>query len=104
GVHLVFSADANINHIDQSYYSLGTGLSQLVANSFYGVITNPASALSQPTVQQIQLLRPYPQFSAVSGEHGPPMRKSTYHAMQVKLTKRYSNGLNLNVRYTLSKM
>jgi hypothetical protein len=104
GVHLVFSANANINHIDQSYYSLGTGLNQLVTNPFYGVITNPASALSQPTVQQIQLLRPYPQFSAVSGAPGPPIGNSTYHAMQVKLTKRYSNGLNLNVRYTLSKM
>jgi len=104
GVHLVFSADANIDHINQAYYSLGTGLNALVPNPFYGIITNPSSALSQPTVQQIALLRPYPQFASVSGAPGPPIGNSTYDALQVKFTKRYSNGLSLNFRYTFSKM
>jgi hypothetical protein len=104
GVHLVFSADANIDHINQSYYSLGTGLNALVPNPFYGIITNASSALSQPTVQRIALLRPYPQFASVSGAPGPPIGNSTYHSLQVKYTKRYSAGLSLNFRYTLSKM
>jgi Carboxypeptidase regulatory-like domain/TonB dependent receptor len=104
GVHLVFSGVSNIDAINQSYYSLGTGLNQLVTNPFYGTVTNPSSALSQPTVQLIQLLRPYPQFTSVSGAPGPPIGNSTYHSMQVKYTKRYSNGLNFNFRYTFSKM
>jgi hypothetical protein len=104
GIHLVFSADANIDHINQSYYSLGTGLNTLVPNPFYGIITNASSALSQPTVQQIALLRPFPEFSSVSGAPGPPIGNSSYQSMQAKFTKRYSNGLNFSVRYTFSKM
>jgi hypothetical protein len=104
GVHLVYSANNNIDHIDQSNYSLGTGLNQLVTNPFYGIITNPSSALSQPTVQRIALLRPFPQFASVAGAPGPPLGNSTYHAMQAKFSKRLSDGLNYNFHYTLAKM
>jgi hypothetical protein len=50
-----------------------------------------------------QLLRPYPQYtnitSAVAG-----WANSSYHALQVKIEKRYSQNLTLLVSYTYSKM
>ena len=53
-----------------------------------------------------QSLRPYPQYSAVDTENGQgdKIGHSTYNAMQVKLTKRYSSGLTIGASYVLSKL
>ncbi len=107
GVHLGSSDNANLNRIDQSYYTLGAGLNDMVANPFYGVITDPVSTLSKATVVRSQLLRPYPQYAGASGVSGlpaPPIGNSIYHAAQFKFAKRYSHGLNLSAHYTFSKM
>ena len=82
--------------------SLGNQLNQLVPNPFYGIITNPASTLSNPTVQQSQLLKPYPQFTGLSG-NDPPWADSIYHSLQVRIEKRFSNGLQLLGTYVFSK-
>src|SRR5262249_38076586 len=52
--------------------------------------------------QQDQRLRPFPQFSDVILK-SPPWGNSTYHALNVKLEKRYTNGLNFLMNYTWSK-
>src|SRR5262249_48154003 len=54
-----------------------------------------------PAVQN-QLLRTYPQFGNVM-QISPPWGNSTYHAMNIKVEKRYSSGLNLLVNFTWSK-
>jgi hypothetical protein len=77
-------------------------LNSLVPNPFYGIITNPASSLSSPTVVQSQLLKPYPQFTGLSG-NDPPWADSSYHALQVRVEKRFSNGLQLLGTYVFSK-
>jgi hypothetical protein len=77
-------------------------LNSFVPNPFYGIITNPASSLSNATVQQYQLLRPYPQFTGLSG-NDPPWAKSIYHALQIRAEKRFSNGLQLLATYVFSK-
>ncbi len=51
---------------------------------------------------QNQRLRPFPQFNDVV-EKSPPWGNSNYHAMNVKLEKRYSGGLNVLMNYTWSK-
>ena len=53
-----------------------------------------------------QSLRPYPQYSTVDTINGQGDRigHSTYNAMQVKFTKRYSSGLTVQGSYVLSKM
>ncbi|MCP5119060.1 MAG: TonB-dependent receptor, partial [bacterium] len=51
---------------------------------------------------QSQSARPFPQFSSVWHE-SPPWGNSSYHAMNVKLEKRYSGGLNFLINYTYSK-
>jgi hypothetical protein len=95
----------NQQRIDQGYYSLGAGLNNQVPNPFYGIITDPlATVLNKPTVQLMQLLYPYPQFTSVGAWPAPPIADSIYNAAQVKYTKRYSHGFNVSAHYTLSKM
>lgn len=104
GVHLYFGNNTALNRIDQRYLSLGASLNDVVSNPFFGVITDPLSALSKPTVTRIQLLRPYPQFTTVAGVTGPPTANSIYHALQVQFTKRFSHGVSASGHYTFSKM
>ncbi|HYI94526.1 MAG TPA: TonB-dependent receptor [Bryobacteraceae bacterium] len=51
---------------------------------------------------QSQTARPFPQYNNVMLV-SPPWGNSTYHALNVKLEKRYSAGLNFLVNYTWSK-
>jgi len=50
-----------------------------------------------------QALRPAPQFLGVPPFLGPPLGKSWYDALQVKATKRYSHGLQMQSSFTWSK-
>ena len=52
-----------------------------------------------------QALRPYPQYARVDtiSGGGDRLGHSTYHSMEVKLSKRYSAGLTLQASYVLSK-
>ncbi len=104
GRRMYFGNNGALNRIDPSYLSYGASLNDLVANPFYGIINDPLSPLSKPEVSQIQLLRPYPQFTGVSGVTGPPTANSSYHAMQVHYTKRFSHGFSASAHYTFSKM
>lgn len=53
-----------------------------------------------------QALRPFPQYSAIDTTNGQGDRlgHSTYHSMQIKLSKRYSSGITIQGSYVLSKM
>ena len=81
--------------------SKGADLKTLVANPFFGSITNGTLATAQ--VQKAQLLRPYPQFSAVTFGNSS-YGASTYHALQVKATRRFSAGFSMMFAYTFSKV
>src|SRR5262249_51523849 len=91
GTHLYFGGAGTLNYLGLWLESATpdqiTQLNTLVTNPFYGIITNPASTLSNPTVAQSQLLRPYPQFTGFSG-NDPPWANSIYHALQVRVEKR----------------
>lgn len=52
-----------------------------------------------------QALRPYPQYALIDTINGGGDRAghSTYHSMQLKLSRRYSSGLTLQASYVLSK-
>jgi hypothetical protein len=54
-----------------------------------------------PTVQS-QVLRPFPQFGNITSI-GPSWGNSTYHSMNIKIDKRFSNGLNFLSNYTWAK-
>src|SRR5262249_14736405 len=77
------------------------GLDQQVANPFFGVIGS--GVLAGATVPRQRLLRPYPQFTAVNIPSDTPGASSGYNALEAKVTKRLSAGLNPLSRFPLSK-
>lgn len=91
------------NQLPMEQLALATALNQTVPNPFSGVITDPTSTLSRATAQRGQLLRPYPHFTGM-GASQAPVGHSTYHAMQVKLERRFSQGLAVLLAYTTSKL
>jgi hypothetical protein len=104
GVNLPLN-NFNLNQLDPEHQKLGnSALGQLVPNPFFGVITDPLSALSRATVTRGSLLRPYPQYNALN--YSRPLANmggSDYQSLQLKLQKRFSAGLSFLAHYTWSK-
>jgi hypothetical protein len=80
--------------------SYGAQLLQPVANPFYGKITT--GALSTPTVQLRQLLRPFPQYQDVL-IFRDPYGDMDYESMTARVVQQYSHGVLFQLAYTLSK-
>ena len=101
GVH-VQASGLNLNQINPKYFSMGNALLTQVPNPFFGHITSSGCSLDQPTIQQGQLLRPYPAFCDIN-ESLDPAGGSNYNALNVNYTHRVSQGLTLLASYTFSK-
>jgi hypothetical protein len=83
-----------------------TNLAASSPNPFYNKtnpIINPNYALGAPTVTNSHLLSPYPQYNGVS-QASADYADSTYHSMQVKLTKRFTGGASISAGYTYAKL
>jgi hypothetical protein len=93
----------NINQYPNEFLPLQTRLNTRVANPFFGVITDPTSALSQSTITVQQLLRPYPHYTGVT-QSSLPIGRSWYHSFQLEASKRMAMGLYFGVAYTQSKL
>jgi hypothetical protein len=63
----------------------------------------PGSAFNGATVPRQQLLFAYPHFSNVSISN-LPIGGQSYHSLQMKGTRRYSNGIATQFSYTWAKM
>jgi len=101
GVKLL-GTGVQFNQLPNVYQALGDQLNDQIDNPFFGVIPSNLG-LGRPTVNLGQLLRPFPHFTGVTTPRGYEFH-STYHALQTKFRKRYSNGLQLLAAYTWSKM
>ncbi len=99
GVHLF--GPLNYDQLPDQDLALGSALRTVVQNPFYGVITS--GPLSTATVQTAQLLRPYPQFNSVIATNNS-YGDSIYHSLQLKIQRRFSNGLGMLLSYTHSKL
>ena len=102
GVHLPIGID--FNQLNPIYQSLGTDLTRLVPNPFYGLTS--AGILASTTVALGQLLRPFPQYGSVStSSPAVAMNRgsSIYHALVLRVEKRFSHGVSFLVSYTGSK-
>jgi hypothetical protein len=100
-VHVTTSG-LNLNQLDAKYLSMGNALDTLVPNPFFGHITSSGCGLDQATVQQGQLLRPYPEFCDVT-ENLDPAGNGTYNALDFNYTHRATKDLTLLASYTFSK-
>lgn len=107
GTHLYFGGASGLNYLgpEIEHYSLDqiAALQAYVTNPFYKFITNPNSPLSSPTIQEYQLLLPFPQFPSGFSGDSPPCANSIYNAFQLRLEKRLSAGLQFLMTYVFSK-
>jgi hypothetical protein len=109
GTHLYY-AGTWLSHlgpwIEQADPTMIAAMNTFIPNPFYGVITNLASPLSAPTIWAGTFYSVpsgyFPQFASVNPT-SPAAADSIYHALQLKVEKRMSNGLQFLGTYVLSK-
>jgi hypothetical protein len=106
GTDLAFGDFTNLNYlgpwVEKASAAQINALEAPVTNPFYGIITNPTSGLSGPTILQSQLDVPFPQFTGLSLIDAP-FAGSNYQSFQLKIEKRFSQGLQFLASYTNSK-
>jgi hypothetical protein len=102
GVHLNKSGanQLNLDQLTPASIALGNKLQQSVPNPFYGIITTGPE--STATIPLYYLLAPFPQFAVVQAEF-PTGGYSSYHAVQLKVEKRFSHGLTALLSFTGQK-
>ena len=97
-------SNLNVNQIPDQYLALGSdALLRQVPNPFFGIITNPGTVMSQPTVAAGLLLRPFPQYDRVL-QLDPHKGRSDYHSMQLSFRKRFTAGGLVTAAYTWSRL
>ncbi len=72
-------------------------------NPFFGLPAGQGFAVTSPTVQRRQLLRPFPQFGDILMRQNTSGR-SQYHAAIFKVEKRITNGWGGRMNYTYSRL
>jgi hypothetical protein len=100
----------NPNQVDSKYLSYGDCLSVNVAQQSSSAACAGKAVVALPyasfTGTVAQALRPFPQYGSLWVDNdlsANPFGFYTYHAMQAKLVKRFSDGLTAMVSYTISK-
>ena len=94
--------DTNLNQLRTDELALGSRLTEQVLNPFFGDVPASSSA-GRPTIPYHQLLRAYPQFTAVT-LYRNNVGHSTYHSLQARLERRVTRGVTASASYTFSKL
>ena len=93
----------NINVLSSDQLALGTAyLNQGFANPFYGVLPASTPRGSVTSVQHRVLMLPYPQFGNIT-MGGMSVGHSWYNSLQLRLEKRFKQGIYLLATYSNSK-
>lgn len=90
-----------LNQLPDLYLAEGPALLQQVPNPFFGLVTGGGPNAGR-TIARGRLLRPYPQYDGI-GYPNLAGGSSTYHSLQLRVQKRFSNGVSLLGAYTRSK-
>ena len=91
----------SLNQLPASYMSLGSKLNEKVDNPFYGT-PYAIGVLAASKTSRAQLLRPYPQFTDIIPIYSVGA-SSFYNSLQITATKRYTQGLQMQLAYTWGK-
>jgi hypothetical protein len=94
------SASINENALNPSLLSLGSALTQSVANPFYG--NGGAGVVGTANVTASQLLLPYPTYGSIS-KLFTDNNKARYDSMVFKAQKNFSHGLTFLSSFTWSR-
>jgi hypothetical protein len=96
----------DVDHITLAQRLMGVAnpsyLSQAEPNPFSGAPQLAGTSLAAATITEGQALLPYPQFTDIT-ETSVPKGYSWYNSMEVRLSKRFSQGLTVILVYTLAK-
>jgi hypothetical protein len=102
GVHLQQNT-VQIDQIPDADLALQSALTAPVTNPFAGIATGPLAPSVAPTIIAGQLLRPYPEYTGVNIT-GYGCCESSYHSLQVTVTRRFQGGGTLLAAYTNAKL
>jgi len=94
------TANINLNALDPSLLSMGSALTQSVANPFFG--HGGTGVIGTANVQRSQLLLPYPTYNQINLLFDDN-NKAKYYSMVLKAQKRLSKGLTLLSTFTWAR-
>lgn len=94
--------DSNINQLTEEQLALGSALLVRVPNPYFGIIPR-SSSIGDPTVTRAQLLKPYPEYTAVSFYRNN-VGVTNYQGVAFSIRQRFSKGLTYSAAYTYSTL
>jgi hypothetical protein len=94
--------DSNINQLTEEQLQLGPALLARVPNPYFGIVPR-SSSIGDPTITLAQLLKPYPEYTAVSFYRNN-VGVSRYHGFALSIRQRLSRGLAYSAAYTRSTL
>lgn len=104
GRHLLYgNPNLDLDQLPTADLSYGQALNDQVPNPFYGIVTNPNSFLSGPTITRNLLMRPFPAFGFLQMTRSTPGATSSYNALNAKFEYRFANGLTSITTYRWSQ-
>ena len=94
--------DSNINQLTEEQLKQGSTLLERVPNPFFGIIPR-SSSIGDPTITRAQLMKPYPDYTAVSFYRNN-VGTTNYQGLAFSIRQRMSGGLTYSAAYTRSKL
>ncbi len=94
--------DSNINQLTEEQLKLGPALLERVPNPYFGIVPR-SSSIGDPTITRAQLLKAYPDYTAVSFYRNN-IGTTNYQGLSFSIRQRTSRGLTYSAAYTRSKL
>jgi hypothetical protein len=96
----------DLNQIDPRIgYNVKTAVTQSVPNPFFNVLGAdkfPGQLRTQQNIQVNQLLRPYPQYGALTETLNAGLRNH-YRSLQMQFQRPFANGFNFTIGYNYNR-
>jgi hypothetical protein len=94
--------DSNINQLTEEQLRLGSTLLERVPNPYFGIVPR-SSSIGDPTITRAQLIKPFPDYTAVSFYRNN-VGTTNYQGLAFSIRQRLSRGLTYSAAYTRSKL
>ena len=94
--------DSNMNQLTEEQLQIGQALLARVPNPYFGIVPR-SSSIGDPTVTVAQLMKPFPEYTAVS-LYRNNVGVSRYQGVAFSVRQRLSRGLTYSAAYTRSTL
>jgi len=94
--------DSNINQLTEEQLAMGPALLTRVENPYFGIVPR-SSSIGDPTITRAQLMKPFPDYTAVSFYRNN-VGTTNYQGVAFSIRQRLSRGLTYSAAYTYSKL